>query len=126
MLTAAVNQDVWSLRNLGFTADPFSTATLNTALTDPLEGYDVVFNTANWPSAANPLARTRLTAFFARGGGYLGAGANGGNFLTTGRPARRPHRGHPRRQRPERDPVLGEHASGPRARLSVPIPRSTR
>ena len=34
--------------------------------------------------AANPLARTRLTAFFARGGGYLGAGANGGNFLTTG------------------------------------------
>ena len=84
VLTAAVNQDVWSLRNLGFTADPVSTATLNTALTDPLEGYDVVFNTAGWPSAANPLARTRLTAFFARGGGYLGAGANGGNFLTTG------------------------------------------
>ena len=84
VLTTAINQDVWSLRNLGFTADPISTATLNTALTDPLEGYDVVFNTANWPSAANPLARTRLTAFFARGGGYLGAGANGGNFLTTG------------------------------------------
>ena len=38
----------------------------------------------NWPSATNPLARTRLTAFFARGGGYLGAGANGGNFLTAG------------------------------------------
>ena len=84
VLTAAINQDVWSLRNLGFTADPISTATLNTAVTDPLEGYDVVFNTGNWPSAANPLARTRLTAFFARGGGYLGAGANGGNFLTTG------------------------------------------
>ena len=84
VLTAAVNQDVWSLRNLGFTADPISTATLNTAVTDPLEGYDVVFNTGNWPSAANPLARTRLTAFFARGGGYLGAGAGGGNFLTTG------------------------------------------
>lgn len=83
VLTPAVNQDVWSLRNLGFTADPISTATINTALTDPLEDYDVVFNTGNWPSAANALARTRLTAFFARGGGYLGAGANGGNFLTT-------------------------------------------
>jgi Zinc carboxypeptidase len=84
VLTGAINQDVWSLQNLGFTADPISTATINTALTDPLEGYDVVFNTGNWPSAANPLARTRLTAFFARGGGYLGAGAAGGTFLTTG------------------------------------------
>ena len=46
--------------------------------------YDVVFNTGNWPSAANALARTRLTAFFGRGGGYLGAGANGGNFMTNG------------------------------------------
>ena len=49
MLTGAVNQDVWSLRNLGFTADPVSTATINTPLTDPLEGYDVVFNTARGP-----------------------------------------------------------------------------
>ena len=86
MLTAPTGNQVepWALRNLGFTADAFLISTLNTALTDPLESYDVVFNTVNWPSAANPLARTRLTAFFARGGGYLGAGANGGNFLTNG------------------------------------------
>ena len=79
-----MNQDVWSLRNLGFTADPISTATINTALTDPLEGYDVVFNTAAWPSAANPLARTRLTCVLRARRRLLGAGANGGSFLTTG------------------------------------------
>jgi hypothetical protein len=84
VLTAAVNQDIWVLRELGFKADPISTATLNTAPTDPLVNYDVVFNTAAWPSAANPTARARLTAFFAGGGGYIGALANGANFLVTG------------------------------------------
>jgi hypothetical protein len=82
VLTGAVNQDVWVLRNLGFTADPISTATINSAPTDPLVDYDVVFNTGTWPSAANPTARARLTAFFAGGGGYLGALTNGANFLT--------------------------------------------
>jgi len=84
VLTAAVNQDIWVLRELGFTANPVSTATLNTAPTDPLVDYEVVFNTAAWPSAANPTARARLTAFFAAGGGYIGALANGANFLVTG------------------------------------------
>jgi len=84
VLTAAVNQDVWTLRNLGFGANPVSTATLNAAPDDPLASYDVVYNTAAYPSAALPTARARLTAFFAAGGGYLGAGANGANFLTTG------------------------------------------
>ena len=89
VLTAAVNQDVWSLRNLGFKADPISTAAAgalnNPALPDPLLGYDVIWNTAAWPAAANQAtARARLTAFFANGGGYLGAGANGANFLNSG------------------------------------------
>ncbi|HSC93153.1 MAG TPA: hypothetical protein VLB86_15990, partial [Gaiellaceae bacterium] len=84
VLTGGVNQDVWSLRNLGFTAEPVSTTTLNTALEDPLLNYDLVFNTGGWPSAALPTARARLTAFFAGGGGYLGAGVNGANFLTAG------------------------------------------
>ena len=44
----------WSLRNLGFTADPISTATLNTALTDPLESYDVVFNTVELAVGGEP------------------------------------------------------------------------
>jgi Zinc carboxypeptidase len=84
VLTGAVNQDVWSLRDLDFRADPISTATLNGAAEDPLVNYDVIFNTGNYPSSANTTARARLQAFFARGGGYIGAGANGGNFLVSG------------------------------------------
>jgi hypothetical protein len=84
VLTGAVNQDVWSLRDLGFDAQPISTATINSALADPLEEIDVIFNTGAYPAASNTLGRARLTAFFARGGGYVGAGANGANFLTTG------------------------------------------
>jgi hypothetical protein len=86
VLTGAINQDVWSLRQLGFTADPVSTATINTAPTDPLANYDVVFNTGGYPAnnAANATGRARLAAFFAGGGGYIGAGANGASFLTNG------------------------------------------
>ena len=83
-LTGAVNQDVWSLRNLGFAVDPISTASINSAPTDPLVNYDVVWNTGNWPGATQPTARARLTAFFAAGGGYLGSGQGGANFLTAG------------------------------------------
>jgi hypothetical protein len=82
--TPAVDQNVWSLRNLGFVADPYNTATLNSAATDPLPNYDLVFNTRDWPPAAEPTARIRLTAFFAAGGGYLGAGTGGANFLVAG------------------------------------------
>jgi hypothetical protein len=81
VLTGAINQDVWSLRNLGFTADPVSTP-LNSGPSDPLVNYDVVFNTGNWPSGAT--AQARLTAFFAAGGGYIGAGTAGANFLVAG------------------------------------------
>jgi hypothetical protein len=51
----------------------------NPGAADPLSGYDVVFNQSGWPAGAT--ARARLTAFFARHGGYLGAGANGAAFL---------------------------------------------
>ena len=84
VLTGALNQDVWVLRNLGFTADPVSTTVINASPTDPLVNYDVVFNTGAWPSAGSPTARARLTEFFARGGGYIGALTNGANFLTAG------------------------------------------
>ena len=40
--------------------------------------------TAAYPGAANATARARLQAFFAAGGGYIGAGTNGANFLTGG------------------------------------------
>jgi len=84
VLTGAVNQDIWSLRNLGFVADPVPTATINSAPEDPLAGYDLIWNTGNWPGTTQQTARNRLTAFFANGGGYLGAGTNGANFLNTG------------------------------------------
>jgi Zinc carboxypeptidase len=83
-LTGGVNQDVWSLRNLEFPVDFMSTTSLNTAPTDPLVNYDVIWNTGNWPGTTQPTARARLTAFFAAGGGYLGSGTGGANFLTTG------------------------------------------
>jgi hypothetical protein len=85
VLTGALNQDIWVLRNLGFTADPIATggtsALINPSAPDPLAGYDVVFNTAGWP--AGTTARARLTAFFAGHGGYIGAGTGGASFLTS-------------------------------------------
>ena len=83
-LTGAVNQDVWSLRNLDFPVDFMTTAAINSAPTDPLVNYDVIWNTGSWPGTTQPAARARLTAFFAAGGGYLGSGTDGANFLTAG------------------------------------------
>ena len=84
VLAGGVNQDIWSLRELGFPADPISTSAAgalnNPAGPNPLDGYDVVFNTAEWPGAASGTARARLDAFFDAGGGYIGAGASGANF----------------------------------------------
>jgi hypothetical protein len=82
--TAALNQDIWVLRELGFTADPVSTATINSAPTDPLVNYDIYFNTSTYPPASQATGRARLTNFFATGGGYIGALTNGANFLVTG------------------------------------------
>lgn len=83
-LTGSVNQDVWVLRELGFAPDFMSVGALNSTPEDPLPNYDVIWNTGNYPSAANATARARLQAFFAAGGGYIGAGANGANFLANG------------------------------------------
>ncbi len=80
VLTGALNQDVWVLRNLGFTVDPVATGASsqlnNPSAADPLANYDVVFNTAAWPAGIT--AQARLTSFFASHGGYIGAGVNGG------------------------------------------------
>ncbi|HET9545437.1 MAG TPA: M14 family zinc carboxypeptidase [Gaiellaceae bacterium] len=84
VLVGSVDQQTWVLRNLGFDANPVSTATINSAADDPLAEYDIVFNTGNWPGATQQTARDRLTAFFARGGGYIGAGSASGTFLQTG------------------------------------------
>ncbi|HEX6024431.1 MAG TPA: M14 family zinc carboxypeptidase [Solirubrobacter sp.] len=84
VLANGLTQEIWVLRNLGFTADPIPTGAggdlNNPSAPNPLEGYDVVYNQANWPGGAT--ARARLTEFFAAGGGYIGAGTNGAAFLT--------------------------------------------
>jgi hypothetical protein len=87
VLAGGITQEIWSLRNLGFTADPVSLATINTAPTDPLLNYDVIFNTlSTYPAdtPANATGRARLANFFATGGGYVGGLTNGANFLTGG------------------------------------------
>ncbi|MDA0140830.1 M14 family zinc carboxypeptidase [Solirubrobacter deserti] len=88
VLTGGLTQEIWVMRQLGFEADPVSTAAtgaLNNANgPNPLDAYDVVFNQAGWPgAAAQATARARLSAFFAAGGGYLGAGVNGTAFLAS-------------------------------------------
>jgi hypothetical protein len=83
VLATGPTQELWVMRDLGFAADFVPTGAAsdlnNPSATDPLSGYDVVFNQSGWPAGAT--ARARLTAFFARHGGYLGAGANGAGFL---------------------------------------------
>jgi hypothetical protein len=81
VLTRAADQSVWVLRDLGFTADPVSTQALGTGASDPLAGYDAIFNAGGeYPGAAT--ARARLASFFQRGGGYIGAEAAGAQFVT--------------------------------------------
>jgi hypothetical protein len=84
VLAGAVNQDIWSLRNLGFDPGFMSTTQLNNAADDPLSNYDVIWNTGGYPGASLSTARARLQQFFADGGGYIGALANGANFLAAG------------------------------------------
>jgi hypothetical protein len=80
---ARVDQSVWVLRRLGFDADPTSTALLGSAATDPLAGYDMLYNAASG-SLGNATARSRIEAFFARGGGYIGGQLAGASFLANG------------------------------------------
>src|ERR671919_204232 len=89
------NDQSWSLRQIfgpdvGFVSVVNGANSLQNAATDPLETFDVIYNTGqNFPSATNATARARLTAFFQRGGGYIGTSqsANNFNFLNTAVPA---------------------------------------
>ena len=75
----------WALETrLGFSADQYTNNTINTAPTDPLVNYDVIYNTSQGYPAdtpANANVRARYAAFFAGGGGYVGARINGANFV---------------------------------------------
>ena len=83
VLTGAVNQDVWSLRNLGFAP----TRSRRRRSTPPRPIRSRATTSSSTPPLAfgrEPAGAHAAEAFFARGGGYLGAGTNGGDFLTTG------------------------------------------
>ena len=75
----------WALEaRLGFEADRWTNATINSAAADPLAGYDVIYNTTQgYPedTPANATVRARYAAFFAAGGGYVGARISGAEFL---------------------------------------------
>ena len=76
----------WALEaRLGFPADRWTNASIGSAPSDPLVDYDVIYNTSQtWPS--NPTARARYEAFFARGGGYVGARVSGARFVAPPQP----------------------------------------
>ena len=75
----------WALETrLGFSADQYTNNAINTAPADPLANYDVIYNTTqNYPVDApeNATVRARYAAFFAAGGGYVGARISGANFV---------------------------------------------
>jgi Zinc carboxypeptidase len=76
----------WALEQLGFSADQWTNSTINSAPSDPLANYDVIYNTSQGYPAdtpANSTVRARYQAFFAGGGGYVGARTNGANFLVS-------------------------------------------
>jgi hypothetical protein len=84
-----VDQSVWVLRELGFDVEPTSLSQLNNAPTNPLLGFDLLFNTTGFPAAQNQqgqpinvVARQRIPEFFAAGGDYIGGQSGGATFLT--------------------------------------------
>jgi Zinc carboxypeptidase len=83
------NDQSWSLRQIfgpdvGFVSVDAGPNSLQNSPTDPLESFDVIYNTGqNYPSppsAANAIARSRLNAFFQRGGGYIATNSSNNNF----------------------------------------------
>ena len=85
-LTLGPAESYWSLRQIfGSDAQYVSVVlgpdSLQNSATDPLAGFDVIYNTGqNYPSVSNAIARARLQAFFDGGGGYIGTSISGNNF----------------------------------------------
>jgi hypothetical protein len=77
----------WALEQLGFSADQFTNSSINSAPENPLTAYDAIYNTnQSYPADTpeNATVRARYSAFFAAGGGYVGARLSGANFLVQG------------------------------------------
>jgi Zinc carboxypeptidase len=74
----------WSLRQIfgpdvGFVSVTSGANSLQNAATDPLESFDVLYNTGQTYPTGNT-ARDRLRTFFERGGGYIGTSQSASNF----------------------------------------------
>ena len=64
-----------------YVATTSGAGSLQNATSDPLAGFDVIYNlNASWPSATYPVAQQRLEGFFARGGGYIAGNVSNNNF----------------------------------------------
>ena len=61
-----------------------TTATLNSALTDPLVNYDVIWNTGNWPGTTQPDCPRPPDGVLRRRRRLPGLRHGRGSFLTTG------------------------------------------
>jgi hypothetical protein len=76
----------WSLRQIfgpdvGFVSTTFGGNSLQNAATDPLAGFDVIYNAGQlYPTGGNATARSRLRAFFQGGGGYIATSQSANNF----------------------------------------------
>ncbi|MGA9160245.1 MAG: hypothetical protein WB297_05195 [Actinomycetota bacterium] len=77
------NDTLWSLEQIfGRDVQIVTMSSLLNATTDPLLGYDVIYNAGQaYPfEPQSDVARDRLSAFFARGGGYIGTSQSANNF----------------------------------------------
>ena len=76
----------WSLRQIfgndvGFVKVTVGRDSLDRAPTDPLAGFDVIYNAGQtYPAAKFSTARERLRDFFQRGGGYIATSVSSSNF----------------------------------------------
>jgi hypothetical protein len=76
----------WSLRQIfgpdvGFVSTVSGSNSLENGATNPLDGFDVIYNTGQlYPSGGNATARARLQAFFQGGGGYIATSQSASNF----------------------------------------------
>jgi hypothetical protein len=86
----AENDTSWSLRQIfgddvGFVSATTGRDSLDRAPTDPLQGFDVIYNLGRgYPAAKFSTARARLQDFFERGGGYIGTSVSSANFSFLG------------------------------------------
>jgi len=76
----------WSLRQIfgsdvGFVKVTVGRDSLNRAPNDPLQGFDIIYNTGQpYPASKYSTARQRLRDFFLRGGGYVATSLSSANF----------------------------------------------